>query len=136
MPCSPFGAKARSQQTQTPSIPLTRPRIGVDVTFVDGTDADALAGAVIPGKTVMVYVETPANPVMQLVDLDALGTIAGPLKVVDSTFAGPMVQRPLEHGADLVIHSATKGIAGHNDATLGVIAGTDDLIQWIWNYHT
>ena len=54
---------------------------------------------------------------------DALAAIPGPLKVVDSTFAGPMIQRPLEHGVDLVLHSATKGLSGHNDATLGVIAG-------------
>ena len=112
------------------------PRFGIDVTFVDGTDSAAIAAAVVPGKTVMVFVETPANPVLQLVDLDAIGAIKGPLKVVDSTFAGPFIQRPLEHGADLVLHSATKSMAGHNDATLGVIAGANDLIEWIWNYHT
>ncbi len=112
------------------------PRFGIEVTSVDGTDADALAAAVIPGRTVLVFVETPANPGMQLVDLDALGAIRGPLRVVDSTFAGPLVQRPLEHGCDLVLHSATKGLAGHNDATLGVIAGPGDLVGWIWNYHT
>lgn len=112
------------------------PRLGIEVSFVDGTDPAALAAAVIPGRTVMVFVETPANPGMQLVDLDALGSIPGPLRVVDSTFAGPLVQRPLEHGCDLVIHSATKGLAGHNDATIGVVAGAEDLIQWIWNYHT
>ncbi len=112
------------------------PRFGIDVTFVDATDATALAGAVIPGRTVLVFVETPANPGMQLVDLDALGAIRGPLRVVDSTFAGPLVQRPLSHGCDLVVHSATKGLAGHNDATLGVIAGPADLVSWIWNYHT
>lgn len=112
------------------------PRFGIDVTFVDGTDADAMAEAVIPGRTVMIFVETPANPVLQLVDLDAVGAIGGALTIVDSTFAGPMIQRPLEHGFDLVVHSATKGLAGHNDATLGVIAGPEDLIQWIWNYST
>ena len=112
------------------------PRFGIEVTLVDGTDAAAIAAAVIPGRTVMVFVETPANPVLQLVDLDALGELRGPLRVVDSTFGGPMVQRPLEHGCDLVVHSATKGLAGHNDATLGVIAGADDLVQWIWNYST
>ena len=112
------------------------PRFGIEVTLVDGTDAAAIAAAVIPGRTVMVFVETPANPVLQLVDLDALGELRGPLRVVDSTFGGPMVQRPLEHGCDLVLHSATKGLAGHNDATLGVVAGADDLVQWIWNYST
>ncbi len=112
------------------------PRFGIEVTSVDATDAEALVAAVIPGRTVLVFVETPANPGMQLVDLDVLGSITGPLRVVDSTFAGPLVQRPLEHGCDLVLHSATKGLAGHNDATLGVIAGPEDLVGWIWNYHT
>ncbi len=107
------------------------PRFGIDVTFVDGTDADAIAAAVIPGKTQVVLAETPANPALSLVDLDALGAIKGPFKVVDSTFAGPAVQRPLAHGADLVLHAATKGIAGHNDALLGVIAGSAELIDAI-----
>jgi cystathionine beta-lyase/cystathionine gamma-synthase len=112
------------------------PRFGIDVTLVDGADSDALAAAVVPGRTVLVFVETPTNPLLQLVDLDVVGGLRGPLRVVDSTFAGPMVQRPLEHGVDLVVHSATKGLAGHNDATLGVVAGAADLLQWIWSYHT
>jgi cystathionine beta-lyase/cystathionine gamma-synthase len=112
------------------------PRFGIDVTFVDQTDAEAMAAAVIPGRTRLLYVETPANPVLQLADLEALSAIPGPLKVVDSTFAGPFIQRPLELGFDLVIHSATKSLAGHNDATLGVVAGEEDLLQWIWGFHT
>ncbi|MDQ2649979.1 MAG: PLP-dependent transferase, partial [Actinomycetota bacterium] len=104
------------------------PRFGIDVTFVDGTDAAAIAAAVQPGRTQVVLVETPANPALSLVDLDAVGAIQGPFTVVDSTFAGPVAQRPLEHGVDLVYHSATKGIAGHNDALLGVIAGSADLV--------
>jgi cystathionine beta-lyase/cystathionine gamma-synthase len=107
------------------------PRFGIDVTFVDGTDTDAIAAAVRPGKTQVVLAETPANPALSLVDLDALGRISGPFKVVDSTFAGPAVQRPLEHGADLVLHAATKGLAGHNDALLGVIAGSEELVDAI-----
>ncbi len=99
------------------------PRFGIEVTFVDGTDAAAIADAVIPGRTQVILAETPANPALSLVDLDALAAIEGPFKVVDSTFAGPVVQRPLAHGADLVLHAATKGIAGHNDALLGVVAG-------------
>jgi cystathionine beta-lyase/cystathionine gamma-synthase len=107
------------------------PRFGIDVSFVDGTDAAAIADAVIPGRTQVILAETPANPALSLVDLEALGAIKGPFKVVDSTFAGPVVQRPLEHGADLVLHAATKGIAGHNDALLGVIAGSAELIDAI-----
>lgn len=112
------------------------PRFGIDVTLVDGTDADAIAAAVIPGRTQLVLAETPANPALSLVDLDALGAIQGPITVADSTFAGPTVQRPLEHGVDLVIHSATKGIAGHNDALLGVAAGNADLIDPIWAWQS
>ncbi len=112
------------------------PRFGIDVTFVDGTDAEAIAAAVIPGRTQVILAETPANPALSLVDLDALGAIQGPFKVVDSTFATPVVQRPLEHGADLVLHAATKGIAGHNDALLGVIAGSAELIDALWAWQS
>jgi cystathionine beta-lyase/cystathionine gamma-synthase len=83
---------------------------------------------------VLVWAETPANPRLDLVDLDAVGAIAGPMTVVDSTFATPLAQRPLDHGVDLVLHSATKGIAGHNDATLGVVAGSSELCQWLWSF--
>ena len=112
------------------------PRFGIDVTFVDGTDADAIAAAVIPGRTQVVLAETPANPALSLVDLDALGAIKGPITVVDSTFAGPTVQRPLEHGVDLVFHAVTKAIAGHNDALIGVVAGNADLIDPIWAWQS
>ncbi|MFP5256117.1 MAG: trans-sulfuration enzyme family protein [Acidimicrobiia bacterium] len=112
------------------------PRFGIDVTLVDGTDADAIAAAVVPGRTQVVLVETPANPALTLVDLDAVGSIAGPITVVDSTFATPVVQRPLEHGVDLVLHSATKGIAGHNDALLGVVAGSAELIDVLWGWQS
>lgn len=110
------------------------PRFGIDVTFVDGTEPGAFAAAVIPGKTTLVFAETPANPRLDIVDLDALGAIAGPVTVVDATFGTPMLQQPLRHGVDLVLHSATKGIAGHNDATLGVVAGSRELIDWLWGF--
>ncbi|HYD09243.1 MAG TPA: aminotransferase class I/II-fold pyridoxal phosphate-dependent enzyme [Acidimicrobiales bacterium] len=111
-------------------------RFGIEATIVDGTDTDAIAAAIRPNQTRLLFVETPANPLLQLVDLDAVGSLQGPIKVCDSTFAGPMITRPLEHGFDLVMHSATKSLAGHNDATLGVVAGERDLISWIWSYHT
>ncbi len=110
------------------------PRFGIDVTFVDGTEPGAFAAAVIPGRTTMIYAETPANPRLDLVDLAELGAIKGPIKVVDSTFATPLAQRPLEFGIDLVVHSATKGIAGHNDATIGVVAGSAENIDWLYSY--
>jgi cystathionine beta-lyase/cystathionine gamma-synthase len=110
------------------------PRFGIDVTFVDGTEPGAFADAVIPGKTTLVFAETPANPRLDVIDLDALGAIAGPVTVVDATFGPPVLQQPLRHGVDLVVHSATKGIAGHNDATLGVVAGSRELIDWLWGF--
>lgn len=112
----------------------TCPRFGIDVSFVDATEPGAFAKAVKPGKTVLVFAETPANPRLDLVDLDELGTLKGPIKVVDSTFATPLAQQPLNHGIDLVVHSATKAIAGHNDATLGVVAGSAELIDWLYGY--
>jgi cystathionine beta-lyase/cystathionine gamma-synthase len=110
------------------------PRFGIDVTFVDGTEPGAFAAAVRPGKTVLIVAETPANPCLDLVDLDELGSIKGPIKVVDSTFATPLGQQPLDYGIDLVMHSATKAMSGHNDATLGVVAGSQELIDWIWTF--
>jgi cystathionine beta-lyase/cystathionine gamma-synthase len=110
------------------------PRFGIDVTFVDGTEPGSFAAAVRPGKTVLVLAETPANPQLDIIDLDSLGQIAGPVTVVDSTFATPLAQRPLEHGVDLVVHSATKAIGGHNDASLGVVAGSEELLQWLWGF--
>lgn len=110
------------------------PRYGIDVTFVDATAPGAFAAAVRPGETVLILAETPANPRLDLVDLDELGAIVGPIKAVDSTFATPLGQQPIAHGIDLVIHSATKAMAGHNDACLGVVAGPRDLVEWLWGF--
>ncbi len=101
------------------------PRLGVQVSLVDTGDLDQVRGALQP-NTRMIYVETPANPILRLADIRALAEIAhaaGALLVVDSTWAGPCLQRPLELGADYVIHSATKYLNGHGDALGGVIGG-------------
>ena len=109
-------------------------RLGIDVTFVDGRNASEFAAAVRPGKTMLVMAESPSNPHLDLVDLTELVKIKGPFTVVDSTLATPLGQRPHDHGVSIVLHSATKGIAGHNDAMLGVIAADADLISDIWTY--
>jgi cystathionine beta-lyase/cystathionine gamma-synthase len=109
-------------------------RFGIEHTVVDGTVPGAFAAAVRPGRTMLVLAESPSNPRLDLVDLADLGAVSGPFTVVDSTFATPIGQQPLRHGVDLVLHSATKGIAGHNDATLGVVAGERDLLDAIWSY--
>lgn len=109
-------------------------RMGIDVTFVDAATPGAFTAAVQPGRTMLVLAESPSNPRLELVDLDELGAIQGPFTLVDATFATPIGQRPLGHGVDLVLHSATKGIAGHNDATLGVVSGERELLDAIWGY--
>ena len=109
-------------------------RLGIETTFVDGRTPGAMAAAVRPGRTMLVIAETPANPRLDLVDLDEVGAISGPFTMVDSTFATPLGQRPADHGVDLVLHSVTKGIAGHNDVTMGLVAGERELLDSIWAY--
>jgi cystathionine beta-lyase/cystathionine gamma-synthase len=86
-------------------------------------------------RTQLVWVETPANPMMGIVDLEAIGALRGPFTVVDSTMATPAVQNPHDFGLDFVVHSATKGIAGHNDALLGVVTAERELIDVVWGHH-
>jgi cystathionine beta-lyase/cystathionine gamma-synthase len=108
-------------------------RFGVETDFVDITDLAAVQAAMRP-ETRIVYAETIANPTTTIADLRRLADIAhdnGALLVVDSTLAPPVVCRPLEHGADLVVHSATKYIGGHSDVTGGVITGPIELISQI-----
>ena len=109
-------------------------RLGIEVTFVDAAEPGSFAAAVRPQQTKLVFAETPSNPRLDIVDLEALGEIAGPVVVVDSTAAPPVLQRPLEYGVDLSLHSATKYIAGHNDALLGVVSGSEDLLEWLRGY--
>lgn len=107
-------------------------RFGVNVTHVDLTDPAALAAAISP-RTRIVYFETPANPNMRLVDIAAVSAIAraaGARTVVDNTYATPLLTRPVELGADIVVHSATKYLGGHGDLIGGLIAGgAEDLAQ-------
>ncbi len=109
----------------------TLPRFGVQATPLDTADADAVRAALRP-NTKMIWVETPSNPLLRIADLRALAAIAeqaDALLAVDSTFATPIAQRPLELGADLVVHSLTKYIGGHGDALGGAVAGGAALIS-------
>jgi cystathionine gamma-lyase len=95
---------------------------GLDVSLVDLTDPAALEAAIRP-NTRLLWVETPTNPLLKLVDLSAVAAIArkhGLISVCDNTFATPFIQRPLEHGFDIVVHSATKYLNGHSDCVGGV----------------
>ncbi len=106
---------------------------GHQVSFVDLSEPAALAAAVHPG-TRLVWVETPTNPLLKLVDLAAVAQVAhqhGLLAVCDNTFATPFIQRPLEHGFDIVVHSTTKYLNGHSDAIGGaaVVRHGSDLAE-------
>ncbi len=101
---------------------------GLSFDFVDLNDFDALAAALRP-NTRLIWAETPTNPMLKIVDLSRLGEFArrhGVILVVDNTFCSPMLQRPLEHGAHLVMHSATKYLNGHSDMVGGIIVAGDD----------
>ncbi len=101
-------------------------RFGLTFRYVDARDPDAVAAA-IDDDVKMVYVETPSNPLMRLVDLAAVREVAGErLMVVDNTFMSPYFQRPFEYGADLVVHSTTKFLNGHSDMVGGVVLADDD----------
>ena len=94
----------------------------LDFSYVDLADLDAVERAITP-KTRMIWIETPTNPTLKLLDLDAIASFAkkrGLITVVDNTFCSPWVQRPLEYGIDIVVHSATKYINGHSDIIGGV----------------
>lgn len=108
-------------------------KYGVDVSLVDTTDLDQVRRAVRP-NTKLIHLETPGNPTTRISDIAAISKIAkeaGALLTVDSTFASPYLQRPLELGADLVIHSLTKYINGHGDAMGGAVIGRKELIDKI-----
>lgn len=97
---------------------------GISNTPVDITDLDAVAAAVRPGKTALLWVETPSNPLLGIADVAGWARIAhaaGALLVVDNTFATPFLQRPLPLGADVVVHSTTKYIGGHSDVLGGAL---------------
>ena len=109
-------------------------RYGVDVTFVDMTDLEAVQKAMRP-DTKVVYLETPANPTLKIMDIDAVSAVAHQVEgckvIVDNTFCTPYIQRPVEHGADIVVHSATKYLNGHGDVIAGFVCGTKEYITQV-----
>ncbi len=101
---------------------------GIEMSYVDLTDAEALEAAIRP-NTKLVWIETPTNPLLKLIDLDRIAATAkrrGVWAAADNTFASPYIQRPLEHGFDLVVHSTTKYLNGHSDMIGGVAVVGDN----------
>ena len=105
---------------------------GIEVSYLDLADARALAGAIRPA-TRLIWIESPTNPTLKLVDLEAVAALArkrGIWTAADNTFASPYVQRPLEHGFDLVVHSTTKYLNGHSDMVGGVaVVGENSALR-------
>ncbi len=109
------------------------PRLGVDVSFVDVSDVDQVINA-IKDTTKLIFFETPANPTLKLTDIRAITEIAaesGIRTIVDNTFLTPYFQRPLELGADIVVHSATKYLNGHGDALGGILITSFELADTV-----
>lgn len=114
-------------------------KFGIKVNYVDATEVENVANA-INEKTKLIWIESPTNPTLKIADLRAIGKIAKASKVlfcVDNTFASPIAQKPIQYGADIVIHSATKYISGHSDVIAGiVVTATQELgdkIKFIQN---
>lgn len=112
------------------------PLLGIKTHLILGSELDRLDALLAEGSK-LVFFETPTNPTMELFDIRAIAAKAhahGAKLAVDNTFASPVNQRPLELGADLVVHSATKYLAGHSDLTAGAMMGSKDLLMAVWNW--
>lgn len=108
-------------------------RFGIEVTLVDFNDLSAISAAIKP-TTKVLFCETPVNPHLDVFDLDAIAVIAknhNLVSIVDNTFMTPLLQQPLAHGIDVVVHSATKYLNGHGDVIAGIICGSNEQIEKI-----
>jgi cystathionine beta-lyase/cystathionine gamma-synthase len=111
------------------------PRFGASATFVDINDASAIAGAITP-ETRAIYAEPVSNPLLRVTDIEMVAGVArehGLPLIVDNTFLSPAILRPLEHGATVVIHSATKYLSGNGQVQGGVVSGPRDIVQRVVN---
>ena len=115
-------------------VSLILERMGVEITWLDAAEIDQLSDQIRP-NTKMIFLETPSNPLCKVIDLVAVRKAAdqvGALVIADNTFATPYHQNPLDLGADLVVHSATKALGGHNDLMAGAIAGSKEHYNRLW----
>jgi cystathionine beta-lyase/cystathionine gamma-synthase len=114
------------------------PKMGIETTFVDTTEYEQHARAIRP-NTKLLYLESPTNPTLRVVDFKKVAELAKQKKLIsmiDSTFGTPINQRPAEFGIDLIMHSGTKYLGGHSDLICGVVAGRQELIDKIWETRT
>jgi cystathionine gamma-synthase len=114
------------------------PKMGIETTFVDTTDYDQHGRSIRP-NTRLLYLESPTNPALRVVDMKKAAALAkqhGLISMIDSTFGTPVNQHPAEYGIDLVMHSGTKYLSGHADLTCGVVCGRHELMQQLWETRT
>ena len=110
-------------------------RYNIEYTFTNGLHVDDFRKC-IQSNTKLIYIESPSNPLLKLVDLEAIANLAkanGLLSVIDNTFATPIIQKPIDFGIDIVLHSATKYFGGHSDISAGAVATKQEHIDTIWN---
>lgn len=115
-------------------VSLILERMGIEITWLNADDAAQIAEHVRPA-TKMIFLESPTNPLCKIIDIAGIRKVAdtvGAMVVVDNTFATPYHQSPLELGADLVVHSATKALGGHNDLMAGAVAGSKEHYNKLW----
>jgi cystathionine beta-lyase/cystathionine gamma-synthase len=115
-------------------VSLILERLGIDITWIDACNGDKI-GEYIKSNTKMIFCESPSNPLCKVLDISVLRKAAdkvGAMLVVDNTFATPYHQKPLSLGADIVVHSATKALGGHNDLMAGAIAGSKNHYDKLW----
>ncbi|MGE3727044.1 MAG: PLP-dependent aspartate aminotransferase family protein [Candidatus Sericytochromatia bacterium] len=113
------------------------PLLGIPTYFLLGHELEQLEDLLSAGKVGLIFFETPTNPTLEIFDIVQIAALAkrhGVLVAVDNTFASPVNQQPLQWGADLVVHSATKYLGGHSDLTAGVVMGSQALLQPIWGW--
>ncbi|MCK0109418.1 aminotransferase class I/II-fold pyridoxal phosphate-dependent enzyme [Flavobacteriaceae bacterium S0825] len=110
-------------------------RFNIEYSFTEGLHVDDFESCIQP-NTKMIYIETPSNPLLKLVDIEAVAKLAkskGVLSVIDNTFATPIIQKPIDFGIDIVLHSATKYFGGHSDISAGALVTSQEHIDTIWN---
>ena len=110
-------------------------RYNIDYSFTKGLHVDDFEACLQP-NTKLIYLETPSNPLLKLVDIEAVANLSkanGLLSVIDNTFATPIIQKPIDFGIDIVLHSATKYFGGHSDICAGAVATSQEHIDTIWN---
>jgi cystathionine beta-lyase/cystathionine gamma-synthase len=114
------------------------PKMGIETTFVDTTDYQQHGRAIRP-NTKLLYLESPTNPVLRVVDFKKVAALAKKhnlISMIDATFGTPINQQPASYGIDLIIHSGTKFLGGHTDLICGVVAGRQELIKTVWETRT